>query len=163
MGDNVNFCLDRDRDEIKIWWNEFLGHFCNFYYYQVIWRTSPVTWRHWGRPFSQQCRGSWTGSTRSAWPQPTRPLSSARWISSIIFIVLKKDTDCQLCSLQVFNLGLQLKTEELYKGIVRRDSIWDKLLFWFVRQKVRIYRTSTRYLGWVKFILLPSMYKTPSK
>ena len=122
------------------------SHFCNFYYYQVIWRTSPVTWRHWGRPFSQQYRGSWTGSTRSAWPQPTRPLSSARWTSSIIFIekfvnrtatlVLKKDTDGQLCSLQVFNLGLQLKTEELYKGIVRRDSIWDKLLFWFVRQKV---------------------------
>ena len=82
MGDN--FCLDRD--EIKIWWTEFIGHFCNFYYYQVIWRTSPVTWRHWGRPFSQQCRGSWTGSTRSAWPPPTRPLSSARWTSSIIFI-----------------------------------------------------------------------------
>ena len=38
--------------------------------------------------------------------------------------------------MQVFNLGLQLKTDELYKGIVRNDSIWDKLLFWFVRQKV---------------------------
>ena len=37
---------------------------------------------------------------------------------------------------QVFNLGLQLKTDELYRGIVRRDSVWDKLLFWFVRQKV---------------------------
>ena len=37
---------------------------------------------------------------------------------------------------QVFNLGLQLKTDELYRGIVRKDSIWDKLLFWFVRQKV---------------------------
>ena len=38
--------------------------------------------------------------------------------------------------IQVFNLGLQLKTDELYKGIVRSNSVWDKLLFWFVRQKV---------------------------
>ena len=36
----------------------------------------------------------------------------------------------------MFNLGLQLKTEELYRGLVRRDSVWDKLLFWLVRQKV---------------------------
>ena len=36
----------------------------------------------------------------------------------------------------VFNLGLQLKTGELYRGLVRKDSIIDKLLFWFVRQKV---------------------------
>ena len=33
-------------------------------------------------------------------------------------------------------MGLQLKTDELYKGIVRSNSVWDKLLFWFVRQKV---------------------------
>ena len=38
--------------------------------------------------------------------------------------------------IQVFNLGLRLKTAELYKGIVRSNSVWDKLLFWFVRQKV---------------------------
>ena len=38
--------------------------------------------------------------------------------------------------IQVFNLGLRLKTDELYKGIVRSNSVWDKLLFWFVRQKV---------------------------
>ena len=36
----------------------------------------------------------------------------------------------------VFNLGLELKTGELYRGLVRKDSIIDKLLFWFVRQKV---------------------------
>ena len=36
----------------------------------------------------------------------------------------------------IFNLGLQLKTGELYRGLVRKDSIIDKLLFWFVRQKV---------------------------
>ena len=36
----------------------------------------------------------------------------------------------------VFNLGLQLKTGELYRGLVRKDSIIDKLLFWYVRQKV---------------------------
>ena len=36
----------------------------------------------------------------------------------------------------VFNLGLQLKTGELYKGVVRNDSLCDKLLFWLVRQKV---------------------------
>ena len=35
-------------------------------------------------------------------------------------------------------MGLQLKTDELYKGIVRNDSVWDKLLFWFVRQKVSL-------------------------
>ena len=43
----------------------------------------------------------------------------------------------------MFNLGLQLKTEELYRGLVRRDSVWDKLLFWLVRQKVRIEHSST--------------------
>ena len=37
---------------------------------------------------------------------------------------------------QIFNLGLQLKTDELYRGYVRKDSLIDKLLFWFVRQKV---------------------------
>jgi len=36
----------------------------------------------------------------------------------------------------IFNFALSSKTEELYKGIVRRDSIWDKLVFWSVRQKV---------------------------
>jgi len=36
----------------------------------------------------------------------------------------------------IFNFALSSKTEELYKGIVRRDSLWDKLVFWSVRQRV---------------------------
>ena len=36
----------------------------------------------------------------------------------------------------IFNFGLSKKTEELYKGIVRRNSIWDLLIFWLVRNKV---------------------------
>ena len=37
---------------------------------------------------------------------------------------------------QIFNLALTYKTAELYKGIVRKNSILDALVFWFVRQKV---------------------------
>ena len=36
----------------------------------------------------------------------------------------------------IFNFGLSKKTDELYKGIVRRNSIWDLLIFWLVRNKV---------------------------
>ena len=36
----------------------------------------------------------------------------------------------------IFNFALSKKTDELYKGIIRKDSIWDTLIFWFVRQKV---------------------------
>lgn len=36
----------------------------------------------------------------------------------------------------IFNFALSSKTDELYKGIVRKDSLWDKLVFWSVRQKV---------------------------
>lgn len=36
----------------------------------------------------------------------------------------------------IFNFALAAKTEQLYKGIVRRDSIWDTLVFWSVRQRV---------------------------
>jgi len=36
----------------------------------------------------------------------------------------------------IFNFALSNKTDELYKGIIRKDSIWDKLMFWYVRQKV---------------------------
>ena len=35
-------------------------------------------------------------------------------------------------SRHIFNFALSSKTGELYKGIVRRDSIWDKLIFWLV-------------------------------
>ena len=46
----------------------------------------------------------------------------------------------------MFNLGLQLKTEELYRGLVRRDSVWDKLLFWLVRQKVTTSQPHSRII-----------------
>jgi len=36
----------------------------------------------------------------------------------------------------VFNFALSSKTGELYKGFVRRDSIWDKLIFWSVRNRL---------------------------
>ena len=36
----------------------------------------------------------------------------------------------------IFNFALSNKTDELYKGIIRKDSVWDLLVFWFVRQKV---------------------------
>lgn len=36
----------------------------------------------------------------------------------------------------IFNFALASKTKELYKGIIRKNSIWDNLIFWFVRQKV---------------------------
>ena len=36
----------------------------------------------------------------------------------------------------IFNFALSKKTDELYKGIIRKDSVWDLLVFWFVRQKV---------------------------
>ena len=51
--------------------------------------------------------------------------------------------------IEVFNLGLRLKTDELYKGIVRSNSVWDKLLFWFVRQKVRFCRAWDLDLGFI--------------
>merc|ERR1712013_364281 len=36
----------------------------------------------------------------------------------------------------IFNFALASKTKELYKGIIGKNSIWDNLIFWFVRQKV---------------------------
>lgn len=50
----------------------------------------------------------------------------------------------------LFNLALAAKTEELYKGMVRpaavtppltaeqvrRDSVWDRLVFWWVRARL---------------------------
>ena len=36
----------------------------------------------------------------------------------------------------VFNFALSKKTDELDKGIVRNTSLWDKMIFWFVRNKV---------------------------
>ena len=36
----------------------------------------------------------------------------------------------------VFNIALSSKAEEIFKGIVRRSSFWDRILFWFVRQKI---------------------------
>merc|ERR1719354_406538 len=33
-------------------------------------------------------------------------------------------------SRHIFNMPLSFKTEELYKGIVRKTSMWDKLIFW---------------------------------
>eukprot|EP00092_Neocalanus_flemingeri_P012319 GFUD01013279.1.p1 GENE.GFUD01013279.1~~GFUD01013279.1.p1 ORF type:complete len:666 (+),score=116.54 GFUD01013279.1:120-2117(+) len=36
----------------------------------------------------------------------------------------------------IFNFALKYKTDELDKGIIRKDSIWDTLVFWFVRKKV---------------------------
>ena len=36
----------------------------------------------------------------------------------------------------IFNFALFYKTDELYKGIVRKNSLIDALVFWFVRQKV---------------------------
>jgi len=37
---------------------------------------------------------------------------------------------------RIFNIALSAKTEELYKGVVRRNSLWDALVFWSVRQRV---------------------------
>ena len=36
----------------------------------------------------------------------------------------------------IFNYALSHKTAEIDKGIVRKTSIWDALIFWFVRSKV---------------------------
>jgi len=36
----------------------------------------------------------------------------------------------------IFNYALSKKTDELDKGIIRKTSIWDALIFWFVRNKV---------------------------
>ena len=36
----------------------------------------------------------------------------------------------------IFNYALSHKTAEIDKGIVRKNSIWDALIFWFVRSKV---------------------------
>jgi len=36
----------------------------------------------------------------------------------------------------IFNFALSSKTGELYKGFVHRDSIWDKLIFWSVRNRL---------------------------
>ena len=44
----------------------------------------------------------------------------------ILFIIFSQ------FSRHIFNFALSSKTGELYKGIVRRDSIWDKLIFWLV-------------------------------
>ena len=45
----------------------------------------------------------------------------------------------------IFNFALSSKTEELYKGIVRRDSLWDKLVFWSVRHRVGAPTASAQY------------------
>ena len=36
----------------------------------------------------------------------------------------------------IFNFALAKKSEEVHKGIVRRNSVWDSLIFWWVRGKV---------------------------
>jgi len=40
------------------------------------------------------------------------------------------------CLRGIFNFALAYKTDEFYKGLVRKNSILDALVFWFVRRKV---------------------------
>ncbi|XP_023346235.1 long-chain-fatty-acid--CoA ligase 1 [Eurytemora carolleeae] len=39
-------------------------------------------------------------------------------------------------SRHIFNMALAFKTDEMYKGVIRNNSVWDKLVFWSVRKKL---------------------------
>jgi len=67
--------------------------------------------------------------------KPTILPAVPRFINRIYDKVVKKANKTAITR-HVFNIALGFKTDEMYKGIVRKDSFWDKLVFWSVRQKL---------------------------
>lgn len=67
--------------------------------------------------------------------KPTILPAVPRFINRIYARVVAKANRTPMTR-HLFNLALAFKTDELYKGIVRNNSIWDKLVFWSVRKKL---------------------------
>jgi len=67
--------------------------------------------------------------------RPTILPAVPRFINRIYDRVVRKANRTGI-SRYVFNLALSFKTDEMYKGVIRNDSIWDKLVFWSVRKKL---------------------------
>jgi len=67
--------------------------------------------------------------------KPTILPAVPRFINRIYDRVVKTANRTSLTR-HIFNIALSFKTDEMYKGIVRNNSIWDKLVFWTVRQQL---------------------------
>jgi len=67
--------------------------------------------------------------------RPTILPAVPRFINRIYDRVVKSANRTPITR-HIFNVALAFKTDEMYKGIIRKDSIWDMLVFWSVRKKL---------------------------